>query len=102
MARPPTKPLGPGRTRAAIPSTQGNQSYNCYCRWELCPVGSNRGGSCIVLIRIDGRRCDRDCSYRDLVLARLNASVSQWNKNPPPDPPRSDPPGLVPPNGDNP
>src|SRR5215831_236375 len=75
MAGPESNSMGEVRARSLIPSTKGNWPASCYCRWELRPVGSNRGGPCIVLVRIDGGWCDSPCSFRDHVLARLNAGV---------------------------
>ena len=109
MARPPPHPLGEERARSIAATATGNISYNCYCRWQLRSVGSNRGGPCVVFVRVDGRWCDGPCTYRDNVLARINAGVQRArarasarkspDENPPNHPPGGNPPGLLPSRG---
>ena len=103
MARPPSNRVGEGRAKSLAATASGNLAYSCYCRWQLRPVGSNRGGPCVVFVHPDGRWCEHSCTYRDNVLARINAGVHKArlaSQNSADHPPGSDPQSVVPPTGD--
>src|SRR5215472_13375993 len=106
MEESPADRVGQIRARTDVPATGSGQTSNCYCTWQLCPLGPD-GESCIVFLRVGGGWCHDSCSYRHHVVARLNASAKRARQiakleDPPLDTSSRHPSGLVLESGDDP
>src|SRR6516162_6136083 len=106
MEESPADRVGQIRARTDVPSARGSQASNCYCTWQLCPLGPD-GESCIVFLRVGGGWCHDSCSYRHNVVARINASAKRCRQiagleDPPLGTSGGHTPRVVPPDGDNP
>src|SRR6516225_10930712 len=106
MEESPADRVGQIRARTDVPTARSSPTNNCYCTWQLCPLGPD-GESCIVFLRVGGGWCHDSCSDRHNVVARVNASAARRRaaaglEDPPLNSPGGHPPRLVSSSGDNP